>query len=87
VLWRILIAQLYLYDSIRRIYEVKKKNKNLQDSAKVPEYIKPIPEKKRKEELDWRKNCDEANDLEVFVEPFDAVEHYLQQSMELRDLI
>lgn len=89
VLWRILIAQLYLYDAIKHIYDIKKKNKNLQDSGELPNYksIKTIPEKERREELNWRKNGHEAKYNEVFVDPFAAVECYLQNSMELKDLI
>jgi hypothetical protein len=89
VLWRILIAQLYLYDAIKHIYDIKKKNKNLQDSGELPNYkcIKTIPEKERREELDWRKNSHEAKYNEVLVDPFAAVECYLQNSMKLKNLI
>jgi hypothetical protein len=76
VLWRILVEQLYLYNALKNVYDIKG-NKNHKDAIKELKNRKPIE----------RIPKDKRDDF-VFGEPsFLAVEKHLWNSPELKDLI
>jgi hypothetical protein len=72
VLWRILLSQYYIYKAIKFSREIKPENI---ENFKV---IKHLPLQERKL-FDWRES-NEANDIDVLINPFDAIELYLEKS-------
>jgi hypothetical protein len=85
VVWRILIAQLYLYDAIKNIYE-KPKDRDRAGSAKDFKPIKPRTYLQNRADFDWRRG-NEATDMEVLNDPFNAVESYLRNVLSLGQLM
>ncbi|HKG87869.1 MAG TPA: hypothetical protein VKA95_06045 [Nitrososphaeraceae archaeon] len=77
VLWRILIAQLYLYNAIRNVYDRNPTEVDFKPIKTIPELLQ------KPEEMDWR-IASEASDSKVLVNPFKAVEKYLSSDTKLR---
>jgi hypothetical protein len=76
VLWRILMAQAFIYRSILINYEKHYENENVN----LEEMMLLIPRNWRLK-FDWRKEGDRDSipDKSVFEDPFDAVEIYLRE--------
>jgi hypothetical protein len=75
VLWRILLAQAHIYQAIVNTREMKDSK-----SSTVFTTLKMMSDKER-QSFDWRHTKEEAKDEEVFVQPFSAVESYLQDKL------
>jgi hypothetical protein len=74
ILWRILITQVHIYEALVRSRDMK-----LSDPKKSipPKLVKPIA-KENLTHYDWRRSQDEAIDDEVFGQPFEVAQAYLQ---------
>ena len=75
ILWRILIAQAHIYKAIKNTREMKDSK-----AAAVFKTLTMIPEHDR-QQFDWRQSNEEASDNEVYVDPFNAVGHYLHDKL------
>jgi hypothetical protein len=74
ILWRLLIAQLYLYSTIIRNSETRLRGDNTTGNLQISQHD-------RKKRYDWRQSPGEATDEQVLVQPFEVAEKYLTKRL------
>jgi hypothetical protein len=82
VLWRILIAQAYIYHALIDIRKTEN-YKAITDFKK----LKTISNEDRKKHYDWRQKDENVSEEEVLRQPFDAVEYYFKNESNLKDYL